>query len=135
MMEESSSAIIHYTKDNRKYKGGWKDNNRDGDLPNPSDSRKPVDTFCECGSHGHTWDSCDYTAKLDQASRKTILNNYQKEQARRRKSKQIATAGRARQLRNNGDTKGLYDFMQEYQPYLDFPLPAKLLDHLTDNDE
>jgi hypothetical protein len=141
-------AIVNYVKDNRKHKGGWKDSGKTttGDISIPSEPRKSVDIFCDaCGGHGHPWATCDYTAKLlkaidyiaslDPASRKTILENYHKEQTRRRQWKQLATTGRARQLRDSGDTEGLFDLMQEYQSYLDFSQSVMPLDHLKDNDE
>jgi hypothetical protein len=141
-------AIVNYVKDNRKQKGGWKDSGKTttGDISIPSETRKSVDIFCDaCGGHGHPWATCIYTAKLlkaidyiaslDPASRKTILENYHKEQTRRRQWKQLATAGRARQLRDSGDTEGLFDLTQEYQSYLDFSQSVMPLDHLKDNDE
>ena len=141
-------AIVNYAKDHRKHKGGWKDSNKSlpSDLSNPSDSRKSVDIFCDaCGGHGHPWAACDYTAKLikaidyiaslDPASRKTVLENYHKEQTRRRQWKQMATAGRARQLRDNGDTEGLFELMQEYQSYLESSQMAMPFDIMKDNDE
>jgi hypothetical protein len=126
-------AMINYAKDHRKQRGGWKNPNKGSspDLPTSSDGRKSVDIFCDaCGGHGHPWAACGYTAKLlkaidyiaslDPASRKTVLENYHKEQTWRRQWKQMATAGRAHQLRDSGDTEGLFDLMQEYQSYLDF---------------
>jgi len=141
-------AMINYAKDHRKQRGGWKNPNKgtSPDLLLSSDGRKSVDIFCDaCGGHGHPWAACDYTAKLlkaidyiaslDPASRKTVLDNYHKEQTRRRQWKQMATAGRARQLRDSGDTDGLFDLMQEYQSYLDFSQAGMPWDTTKDNDE
>ena len=47
----------------------------------------------------------------------------------------MATAGKARQLRDCGDTDGLFELLQEYQVYNDKLIPDIPNDHLKDNDE
>lgn len=149
IFEEPTTALVNYIKDPRKNRnyGHRKDSQKEiGELPFPDESRKSVDVFCgACGGHGHPPTGCDYTAKLikaldyiaslDSANRKTIVDNYNKEQTRRRKWKQLATAGKARQLRDSGDAEGLFELIQDYQSYLDTPLLGVPTDHFHDNDE
>jgi hypothetical protein len=47
----------------------------------------------------------------------------------------MAMAGKAPQLRNSGDTEGLFELIQDYHSYLNKPLSDVPIDHFQYNDE
>jgi hypothetical protein len=146
MTPDPVNSTVNYIKDPKRTKSNpWKPIHKDylNDLK-PADSRKSTDTYCDaCGGHGHQWLACDfsanlikaldYIATLDPTSRKAILENYHKEQSRCRKYKQMTTAGKARQLRDSGDSEGLYQLVQDIHnadnPFLDSSLESSLIDN------
>jgi hypothetical protein len=115
-------AIINYANNRHGAKKSFTKTTTD------TESRKSVDAFCDaCGGHGHRWKNCDslakmikcldYVSTLSDIDKSALLITYNQEQARRRKVKQLATAGHARFLRDAGDIDGLFQLIQDNEGY------------------
>ena len=83
---------------------------------------KLVDKYCDaCGSYGHIWSHCDFTAKLvkgldfiaglDTIKKQTLLEVFHQAQTQWHDRRQVSLAGKARVLFDAGNTEGLYNLI------------------------